>query len=136
MTQATGRAEPQAAMALVEKIPGWHRDQPSPAPIRATTTKELVQELRDHLVTPHLACSAPLSSMSGPPVIRAITRSSQCKRKRINEIFGWLKTVAGLRKTHHRGVAAGRLDIYLRAGRLQSGQDAQLGAGSSLSRRE
>jgi len=30
---------------------------------------------------------------------------SQQKRKRIEEIFGWLKTVAGLRKTRHRGVA-------------------------------
>ena len=30
---------------------------------------------------------------------------SQKKRKRIEEIFGWLKTVAGLRKTRHRGVA-------------------------------
>ena len=28
---------------------------------------------------------------------------SQQKRKRIEEIFGWLKTVAGLRKTRHRG---------------------------------
>ena len=30
---------------------------------------------------------------------------SQQKRKRIEEIFGWLKTVAGLRKTRHRGAA-------------------------------
>jgi len=30
---------------------------------------------------------------------------SQNKRKRIEEIFGWLKTVAGLRKTRHRGIA-------------------------------
>ena len=30
---------------------------------------------------------------------------SQRKRKRIEEVFGWLKTVAGLRKTHHRGLA-------------------------------
>jgi hypothetical protein len=29
---------------------------------------------------------------------------SQTKRKRVEEIFGWLKTVAGLRKTHHRGL--------------------------------
>lgn len=29
---------------------------------------------------------------------------SQCKRKRVEEIFGWLKTVGGLRKTRHRGV--------------------------------
>ena len=51
-----------------------------------------------------LPASPPLSSMSGPLVIRAIA-ISQRKRKRIEEIFGWLKTVAGLRKTRHRGVA-------------------------------
>ncbi|HVN90500.1 MAG TPA: transposase, partial [Candidatus Binataceae bacterium] len=32
-------------------------------------------------------------------------RISQQKRQRVEEIFGWLKTVAGLRKTRHRGVA-------------------------------
>ena len=32
-------------------------------------------------------------------------RISQKKRKRIEECFGWLKTVAGLRKVRHRGVA-------------------------------
>jgi hypothetical protein len=30
---------------------------------------------------------------------------SQCKRKRVEEIFGWLKTVGLLRKTRHRGRA-------------------------------
>ena len=30
---------------------------------------------------------------------------SQWRRKRVEEIFGWLKTVAGLRKTRHRGIA-------------------------------
>ena len=42
--------------------------------------------------------------MRAPLVIRA-TRISQQKRKRIEEIFGWLKTVGGLRKTRHRGLA-------------------------------
>jgi hypothetical protein len=28
---------------------------------------------------------------------------SQRKRKRVEEIFGWIKTIAGLRKTKHRG---------------------------------
>jgi transposase len=102
VTQATGRAEPQAAMALVEKIPGWHRV--TLGADKGYDRKELVQELRDHLVTPHLACK------SSTIIDERTTRHpgyqiSQCKRKRIEEIFGWLKTVAGLRKTHHRGVA-------------------------------
>ena len=31
-------------------------------------------------------------------------RFSQHKRKRVEEIFGWLKTIGGLRKTRHRGL--------------------------------
>ena len=40
--------------------------------------------------------------MNAPPGTRA-TRISQRKRKRVEEIFGWIKTIAGLRKTRHRG---------------------------------
>src|SRR5216683_839077 len=67
-------------------------------------SKEFVAELRDHQVTPHVACKA-------TTIIDARTTRhpgyliSQQKRKRIEEIFGWLKTVAGLRKTRHRGAA-------------------------------
>jgi len=66
--------------------------------------KEFVEELRDHQVTPHLACKATTI------IDERTTRHpgyliSQRKRKRVEEIFGWLKTVAGLRKTRHRGTA-------------------------------
>src|SRR5262249_53771699 len=102
VTQTTGRAEPEAAMALVEKIPGWHRV--TLGADKGYDCKELVQELRDHQVTPHLACK--LSTI----IDERTTRHpgyllSQRKRKRVEEIFGWLKTVAGLRKTRHCGVA-------------------------------
>ena len=74
-------------------------------------SQELVEALRDHQVTPYLACKA-------TPIIDERTtrhpgyRLSQQKRKRIEEIFGWLKTVAGLRKTRHRGAA--RVDWMFR----------------------
>ena len=42
-------------------------------------------------------------STAAPPAIPA-TRSRQRIRKRIEEAFGWAKTVAGLRKTRHRGL--------------------------------
>ena len=41
--------------------------------------------------------------MAGPPAIRA-TRSASRSGSCVEEIFGWLKTVALLRKTRHRGV--------------------------------
>ena len=102
VTQATGRAEPQAALAMVEKIPGSHRV--TLGADKGYDRKDFVEELRDHQVTPHLACK--LSTI----IDERTTRHpgyliSQRKRKRIEEIFGWLKTVAGLRKTRHRGLA-------------------------------
>ena len=102
VTQATGRAEPQAAMAMVEAIPGWHRI--TLGADKGYDSKEFVAELRDHQVTPHVACKATTI------IDERTTRHpgyliSQQKRKRIEEIFGWLKTVAGLRKTRHRGAA-------------------------------
>src|SRR5712672_2713685 len=56
VTQATGRAEPQAAMAMVEAIPGWRRI--TLGGDKGYDSKEFVTALRDHRVTPHLACKA------------------------------------------------------------------------------
>jgi transposase len=102
LTQADGYAEPQAALAMVEEIPGEHRV--TLGADKGYDRKEFVQELRDHQVTPHIACKQ-------TSIIDARTTRhpgyviSQQKRKRVEEIFGWVKTVAGLRKTRHRGVA-------------------------------
>jgi IS5 family transposase len=102
VTEAHGRAEREAAVAMVEQIPGQHRV--TLGADKGYDTKEFVQELRDHQVTPHLA------RKSTSIIDQRTTRHpgyaiSQQKRKRIEEIFGWLKTIAGLRKTRHRGVA-------------------------------
>jgi hypothetical protein len=62
------------------------------------------RQLREHGVTPHVA------QKSNSAIDRRSTRHpgyllSQWRRKRVEEIFGWLKTVGGLRKNRHRGVA-------------------------------
>jgi transposase len=98
---AEGRAEVEAAVAMVEEIPGQHRV--TLGGDKAYDTKEFVQEMRDHQVTPHLACKATTiidARTTGHPGYAI----SQQKRKRIEEIFGWVKTVGGLRKTRHRGL--------------------------------
>jgi transposase len=101
VTLAEGRAEVAAAVAMVEEIPGQHRV--TLGGDKGYDTKEFVQEMRDRQVTPHVALKA-------TTIIDARTTRhpgyviSQQKRKRVEEIFGWLKTVGGLRKTRHRGV--------------------------------
>jgi transposase len=102
VTQATGRAEPEAALAMVEEIAGWHRV--TLGADKGYDRKELVQEMREHRVTPHFARKQ--SSIIDQRTTRHPGYAiSQRKRKRVEEIFGWLKTVGGLRKTGHRGVA-------------------------------
>ena len=57
--------------------------------------------------TPHVAQN--VNRAGGSAIDRRTTRHagyqlSQIKRKRIEEVFGWLKTVGLLRKTRHRGL--------------------------------
>jgi transposase len=102
VTQATGRAEPEAALAMVEEIPGWHRV--TLGADKGYDHKELVQEVREHRITPHFARKQ-TSIIDQRTTRHRGYAISQRKRKRVEEIFGWLKTVGGLRKTRHRGVA-------------------------------
>jgi hypothetical protein len=98
---AEGRAEVEAGVAMVEEIPGQHRV--TLGGDKNYDTKEFVQEMRDHQVTPHVACK-PTTIIDARTTRHPGYAISQQKRKRVEEIFGWLKTVGGLRKTRHRGL--------------------------------
>jgi transposase len=102
LTQASGKAEPTAALAMAAEIGGQGRvtlgaDQ-------GYDQKELVRALREHRVTPHVAQKVN-SAIDRRSTRHPGYRLSQWRRKRVEEIFGWLKTVAGLRKTRLRGIA-------------------------------
>ncbi len=98
---AEGRAEVEAAVAMVEEIPGPHRV--TLGGDKNYDTKEFVQEMRDHQVTPNVACK-PTTIIDARTTRHPGYAISQQKRKRVEEIFGWLKTIGGLRKTRHRGL--------------------------------
>ncbi len=102
LTQATGRAEREAALAMVEKLPGF--GQVTLGADKGYDAKELVRELRDHRVTPHVA-QKPATAIDRRTSRHPGYALSQWRRKRVEEVFGWLKTVALFRKTRHRGVA-------------------------------
>jgi transposase len=101
-TQATGRAEVEAGLELVEGIEGWGRV--TLGADKGYDQKEFVLELREHQVTAHIA-RKPTSIIDTRTTRHPGYAISQQKRKRIEEIYGWLKTVAGMRKTRHRGLA-------------------------------
>jgi IS5 family transposase len=100
LTQASGSAEPEAALAMAAEIAGQHRV--TLGADKGYDRKELVRELRAHQVTPHFARKV-YSAIDCRTTRHPGYAISQVKRKRVEEIFGWFKTVAGLRKTRHRG---------------------------------
>jgi transposase len=103
---AQGTAERHAAMVMLEQIPGEHRI--TVGADKAYDTKDFVAECRNMKVTPHVAQNT--NRNGGSAIDRRTARHggyaiSQTKRKRIEECFGWLKTIALMRKVRHRGVA-------------------------------
>jgi transposase len=105
LLQCNGTAERDAAMLMAERLDGDGRV--TLAADKAYDTKEFVKEMRQMKVTPHVAQNDGRrggSAIDGRTTRHAGYKASQQKRKRIEEVFGWLKTVASLRKTRHRGV--------------------------------
>jgi transposase len=101
--EATGTAERLAALAMLEQVPGNGRV--TVAGDKSFDTAEFVTECRHLRVTPHVAqnLAGRRSAIDGRTTRQTGYRISQKKRKRIEECFGWLKTIALLRKLHHRG---------------------------------
>jgi transposase len=102
--QANGTAERDAALMMIGDIPG---DQPvTVGADKAYDTKDFVKEARNMNATPHVAQNnkGRASAIDGRTTRHAGYAVSQQKRKRVEEIFGWMKTVGGMRKLRHRGL--------------------------------
>lgn len=103
--EANGTAERDAALVMLEQIPGTK--QVTVGGDKAYDTADFVAECRNLKVTPHVAQN--LERPGGSAIDARTTQHvgyaiSQRKRKRIEECFGWLKTIALLRKVRHRGL--------------------------------
>jgi hypothetical protein len=104
-TRASGHAERLAALHLVEP----HAERPQKVTLggdKGFDTGDFVAELREINVTPHVAqnTSGRRSAIDGRTTRHPGYAISLRIRKRIEEAFGWAKTVAGLRKARHRGL--------------------------------
>jgi len=105
LLQCNGTAERDAAILMVERLEG--NERVTVAGDKGYDTKDFVQEMRGMKATPHVAQNQKRnggSAIDGRTTRHEGYRLSQQKRKRIEEVFGWLKTVGMLRKTRHRGV--------------------------------
>lgn len=102
LTTANSRAEREAALEMAQGVSGSRRV--TLGGDKGYDVRGFVDELRGMNVTPHLAAkNASYSAIDGRTTRHPGYAVSQRKRKRVEEIFGWLKTVALMRKTRHRG---------------------------------
>lgn len=104
LTFADGHAERVAALHMIEPL----ADRPRRITLGADKgydTEDFVNELRSMKVTPHVAqnISGRRSAIDGRTTRHGGYVASQRIRKRIEEAFGWIKTVAGQDKTKFRG---------------------------------
>jgi len=104
LTEANGHAERIAALHMIEP----RADRPRPITLAADKgydAEDFVNELRSMNATPHVAqnTSGRSSAIDGRTARHAGYAVSQRIRKRIEEAFGWIKTVAGQQRTKFRG---------------------------------
>jgi len=100
-TPATGTAERDAGIELASALP----DGATLGADKGYDTRGFVEALRSLGVTPHVAqnTSNRSSAIDGRTTRHPGYLVSQRKRKLIEEVFGWLKTVGLMRKLRHRG---------------------------------
>ncbi|SHK00820.1 transposase, IS4 family [Malonomonas rubra DSM 5091] len=102
LTQATGTAEREAALEMVENLPGTK--QVTLAADRGYDVATFVSDLRKLRATPHVAQRTKGSAIDKRTTRHTGYQTSLKVRKRVEEIFGWIKTAGLLRKTRHRGL--------------------------------
>jgi transposase len=108
VTLATGTAEREAAKTLTANLP----EGATLGADKGYDAREFVEDLKDRKIEPHIAVNGSVSKTGKvrptavPPEVSASESYaiSQRRRKRIEEIFGWGKTVAGLGQIKVRGL--------------------------------
>ena len=125
LTQASGYAEREAALEMVQGLGGARRI--TLGGDKGYDAKSFVQALRTWSVTPHVAQnttnrrSAIDRRTTGHPGYEV----SQRFRKRVEEVFGWMKTVGLMRRDPTPGHGSGRLGLHLHRRGLQPGPHPQ-----------
>jgi len=104
LTEANGHAERIAALHMIEP----RADRPRPITLgvdKASNAEDFVNEPRSRNATPHVAQNANgrSSAIDGRTTRHAGYAASQRICKRIEEAFGWIKTVSGQERTNLRG---------------------------------
>jgi transposase len=111
--------EPTVALAQVDEHRELHAARITTLGAdKAYHQKKFVTGCREREVSPHAACKdhVQMPGLNGRTTGRAGYQTSQRIRKRVEEIFGWMKTVGGLRRSRYRGVERTQAWAYFVAG--------------------
>jgi transposase len=117
MDVADGRAERRNALEMLDNnLPGQRRI--TVAGDKGYDTSDFVEDCRERNVTPHVAQN--ITKHRGSNIDARTTGHvgyaiSQRVRKRVEEVFGWIKTVGNFRKTRFIGLGANQIAAYVLA---------------------
>jgi transposase len=115
VTQAMGTAERTIVPELLDEARDRGFRPRTLGADKSYDTRECVAAMRKRKVTPHVAqnTTGRRSAIDGRTTAWPGYRISQRVRKRVEEVFGWMKTVGGFRRTRYRGVARTQFAGYL-----------------------
>ena len=113
LTRADGHAERRAALGMIHAHSPGSTRQLTLGADRGYDAASFVRNLRQACVTPHIAQKSRHSAIDGRTTRHDGYALSQKHRKRIEEPFGWGKTVGGLAQTVYRGVERVRARFVL-----------------------
>jgi transposase len=111
VTEATGRCEREAGLTMAARLTSR---KATIGGDKGYDAAAFVEGLRELGFTPHIAAKSKHSAIDGRTTRHPGYAISQRNRKRIEEVFVWMKTTATLRKTRHRGTR--RVDWVFRFG--------------------
>ena len=103
LTPATGSAEPDAALGLLARERARHQGRMTVGADRGYNTRRFVQDTRALSITPHVAEKKRFNAIDQRTTTWEGYGVSMRRRKIVEEPFGWMKTIGGLRKLRHRG---------------------------------
>ena len=115
VSHATGTAERDMVPKLLDQAKERHFQPKTVGADKNYDTRDCIRALRERRVTPHVDqdSSKWRSAIDGRTTRHPGYGVSQRLRKRVEEIFGWMKTVGGFRRTRYRGLERTGLCGYL-----------------------
>lgn len=112
VTAASGTAEREATLTMLDRL---ELKNVTLGADKGYCAREFVKALRARKIVPHIAQPAKSRVLDQRTLRHVAYDISQRKRKLVEQGFGWMKTVARVRKTTLRGIARNNFSFALRA---------------------